>query len=93
MDRRRLLRDYPESATASVPTGVKTWDDMMKRKEFILGTTAKGSGNYINGATLREVFNAPVRQILGFPGSAEQRIAHRARRARWRLRLLQQHSG
>src|SRR5215210_5042292 len=48
---------------------------MMKRREFILGSTAKGSGNYINGATLRHVFNAPVRQILGFPGSAEQRIA------------------
>jgi tripartite-type tricarboxylate transporter receptor subunit TctC len=57
------------------PSGVKSWDDMMKRKEFILGSTAKGSGNYINGATLRHVFNAPVRQILGFPGSAEQRIA------------------
>src|SRR6266542_1802143 len=48
---------------------------MMSRKEFILGSTAKGSGNYVNGATLRHVFNAPVRQILGFPGSAEQRIA------------------
>ncbi|MPZ37786.1 MAG: hypothetical protein GEU95_06935 [Rhizobiales bacterium] len=57
------------------PKGVKTWDEMMKRKEFILGSTAKGSGNYINGATLRIVFNAPVRQILGFPGSAEQRLA------------------
>ncbi len=57
------------------PEGVKTWADMMSRKEFILGSTAKGAGNYINGATLRQVFNAPVRQILGFPGSAEQRIA------------------
>jgi tripartite-type tricarboxylate transporter receptor subunit TctC len=57
------------------PNGVKSWDDMMRRKEFILGGTAKGSGNYVNGATLRHVFNAPVRQILGFPGSAEQRIA------------------
>ncbi len=57
------------------PNGVKSWADMMKRKEFILGSTAKGSGNYINGATLRHVFNAPVKQILGFPGSAEQRIA------------------
>jgi tripartite-type tricarboxylate transporter receptor subunit TctC len=56
-------------------TGVKNWDDMMKRKEFILGSTAKGSGNYINGAELRQIFNAPVRQILGFPGSAEQRLA------------------
>jgi tripartite-type tricarboxylate transporter receptor subunit TctC len=57
------------------PTGVKSWEDMMGRKEFILGATGKGSGNYINGATLRQVFNAPVRQILGFPGSAELRIA------------------
>jgi hypothetical protein len=57
------------------PKGVKTWADMMSRKEFVLGSTARGAGNYINGATLRIVFNAPVRQILGFPGSAEQRIA------------------
>jgi tripartite-type tricarboxylate transporter receptor subunit TctC len=57
------------------PNGVKTWDDMMSRKTFILGSTGKGAGNYINGAVLRQVFNAPVRQILGYPGSAEQRIA------------------
>jgi tripartite-type tricarboxylate transporter receptor subunit TctC len=57
------------------PNGVKSWDDMMRRKEFVLGSTARGSGNYINGATLREVFRAPIKQILGFPGSAEQRLA------------------
>jgi tripartite-type tricarboxylate transporter receptor subunit TctC len=60
------------------PNGVKTWGDMMKRtkdKPFILGSTAKGAGNYINGATLREVFHANIKQILGFPGSAEQRLA------------------
>ena len=57
------------------PQGVKTWEDMMSRKEFILGATGKGSGNYVNGATMREVFNAPVKQILGFPGSNELRLA------------------
>jgi tripartite-type tricarboxylate transporter receptor subunit TctC len=57
------------------PNGVKSWDDMMHRKEFVLGSTARGSGNYINGATLREVFHAPIKQILGFPGSADQRLA------------------
>ena len=57
------------------PNGVRSWDDMMHRKEFVLGSTARGSGNYINGATLREVFHAPIKQILGFPGSAEQRLA------------------
>jgi tripartite-type tricarboxylate transporter receptor subunit TctC len=56
------------------PNGVKTWDEMMARKEFILGATAKGAGNYVNGATLRHVFNAPVKQVLGYPGSSEQRL-------------------
>ncbi len=57
------------------PKGVRSWADLMQRKHFILGSTAKGAGNYINGATLRDVFHAPVKQILGFPGSAEQRLA------------------
>jgi tripartite-type tricarboxylate transporter receptor subunit TctC len=57
------------------PNGVKSWDDMMHRKQFILGSTGKGAGNYINGATLRDVFHAPVKQVLGFPGSADQRLA------------------
>jgi tripartite-type tricarboxylate transporter receptor subunit TctC len=56
-------------------TGIKTWDDMMKRKEFLIGTTAKGSNAYVNGAILRKVFHAPVRQIAGYPGSNEQRLA------------------
>jgi tripartite-type tricarboxylate transporter receptor subunit TctC len=57
------------------PRGVKTWDDMMSRKEFILGATARGAGNYTAGAALREVFQAPVKMIIGFPGSADRRIA------------------
>jgi len=56
-------------------TDIKTWDDMMKRKEFLIGTTAKGSNAYVNGAILRKIFNAPVRQIAGYPGSNEQRLA------------------
>jgi tripartite-type tricarboxylate transporter receptor subunit TctC len=58
------------------PNGIKSWDQLMHGgKPFIIGSTGKGSGNYINGATLREVFHAPVKQVLGFPGSAEQRLA------------------
>ena len=48
---------------------------MSRGKDFILGSTGKGSGNYINGATLRIIFHAPVKQVLGFPGSADQRLA------------------
>jgi tripartite-type tricarboxylate transporter receptor subunit TctC len=56
------------------PNGIRNWDDMMHRKQFVIGSTAKGSGNYLNGAMLRDVFHAPVKQVLGFPGSAEQRL-------------------
>jgi tripartite-type tricarboxylate transporter receptor subunit TctC len=56
-------------------TGIKTWNDMMKRKEFLIGLTAKGSAVYANGAALRRLFNAPIRQIAGYPGSNEQRLA------------------
>ena len=55
---------------------ITSWDQLMHGgKQFIIGSTGKGSGNYINGATLRIVFKAPVKQVLGFPGSAEQRLA------------------
>ncbi len=57
------------------PAGVKSWDELMRRERFVIGSTGKASNNYLNGATLREVFHAPIKQILGFPGSAEQRLA------------------
>jgi tripartite-type tricarboxylate transporter receptor subunit TctC len=69
-----MLRDI-RICYAWAATGIKTWDDMMKRKEFLIGATAKGSNAYVNGAILRKVFNAPVRQIAGYPGSNEQRLA------------------
>jgi tripartite-type tricarboxylate transporter receptor subunit TctC len=69
-----LLRDI-RICYAWGATGIRTWDDMMKRKEFLIGTTAKGSNAYVNGAILRKIFNAPVRQISGYPGSNEQRLA------------------
>jgi tripartite-type tricarboxylate transporter receptor subunit TctC len=69
-----LLRDI-RICYASTASGVRTWDDMMKRKEFLIGNTARGSNAYVNGAILRKVFVAPVRQISGYPGSNEQRLA------------------
>jgi tripartite-type tricarboxylate transporter receptor subunit TctC len=69
-----LLRDI-RICYASTQSGIRTWDDMMKRKEFLIGNTARGSNAYVNGAILRKVFFAPVRQISGYPGSNEQRLA------------------
>ncbi|MDP2356387.1 MAG: tripartite tricarboxylate transporter substrate-binding protein [Beijerinckiaceae bacterium] len=56
-------------------TGMKTWDDVAKRNEVVFGTTGPGTSVYINGAILRNVFGLKVRQILGYPGSAETRLA------------------
>jgi tripartite-type tricarboxylate transporter receptor subunit TctC len=56
-------------------TGIKTLGDMLKRKEFLIGLTAKGSAVYANGRALQKMFNAPIRQIAGYPGSNEQRLA------------------
>jgi tripartite-type tricarboxylate transporter receptor subunit TctC len=69
-----LLRDI-RVCYASVASGIKTWQQMMARKEFLIGNTARGSNAYVNGAILRKVFHAPVRQISGYPGSNEQRLA------------------
>jgi len=69
-----LLRDI-RVCYASTVSGIKTWDEMMARKEFLIGNTARGSNAYVNGAILRKVFRAPVRQISGYPGSNEQRLA------------------
>jgi tripartite-type tricarboxylate transporter receptor subunit TctC len=69
-----LLRDI-RICYAWAATGIRTFDDMMKRKEFLIGVTAKGSNAYVNGAILRNVFKAPLRQIAGYPGSNEQRLA------------------
>ena len=56
-------------------TGAKTWEDVAKRKELIFGATSKGTGSYVNSAILKNVFGLNVRHIMGFPGSAEQRLA------------------
>jgi tripartite-type tricarboxylate transporter receptor subunit TctC len=55
-------------------TGVRTWEEAMNRKEIIVGSTARGTGAYVNQAILRNVFGMRIRQIMGYPGSAEQRL-------------------
>ncbi|MFM2129894.1 MAG: hypothetical protein RL477_1440 [Pseudomonadota bacterium] len=54
--------------------GVKTIDDLLKRKQFATGHTGKDASNYIDAAILKNVFGAPLKQIVGYPGSAEQRM-------------------
>ena len=69
-----MLRDI-RVCYAWAATGIKNWQDVMARRQFLIGVTGKGSQAYVNGAILRKILNAPVRQIAGYPGSAEQRLA------------------
>jgi tripartite-type tricarboxylate transporter receptor subunit TctC len=63
------------SCFASRASGVKNWDDLLKRSEFIVGATNKGTSSYNHSAMLKHLFGVNLRQILGFPGSSEQRLA------------------
>lgn len=58
--------------------GIRSFDELMKKTKdapFIMGTTGTGASNYINGASLREVFGANIKIIFGFPGASEIRLA------------------
>jgi tripartite-type tricarboxylate transporter receptor subunit TctC len=54
---------------------VKTMKDLLDGKEFIMGATGLNTSNYVNGAVLRNLFGLKIRQITGFPGSNEMRLA------------------
>lgn len=56
-------------------TGVKTWEQMVARPQVIMGDTGAGSSSYVNQRLLLEVFDVKLKQILGYPGSAEKRLA------------------
>lgn len=56
------------------PKGIRSFDELMKKTKdnpFIMGTTGTGASNYINGASLRDVFGANIKIIFGFPGASE----------------------
>jgi tripartite-type tricarboxylate transporter receptor subunit TctC len=70
--------DYSRVCYGYGPNGVKSWDDLMRRTKehpFIMGTTGTGASNYINGASLKLIFDANIKIIFGFPGSAQLRLA------------------
>jgi hypothetical protein len=56
-------------------TGLQDWDGVKAAKEFVIGATGTGTANYVNGAILRNLFGMRIRQVLGYPGAAQQRLA------------------
>jgi tripartite-type tricarboxylate transporter receptor subunit TctC len=55
--------------------GIASWDDFAKAKEFNIGAPAAGTSTYINAAVLKNMFGVKIRQVTGYPGSAEERLA------------------
>ena len=56
-------------------TGIKSWPDLVKVGEFHMGAPAAGTSTYINAAILKNLFGVKIRQVTGYPGSAEERLA------------------
>jgi tripartite-type tricarboxylate transporter receptor subunit TctC len=56
-------------------TGIKTFDELKRAKQFNMGAPAPGTSSYINEAVLKNMFGIAVRQVTGYAGSAQQRLA------------------
>jgi len=57
-------------------SGFKNWDNLVKaKKEFIVGATGTGTSAYVNGAILHNLLGINIRQVLGYTGAAQQRLA------------------
>ncbi|MFN3890942.1 MAG: Bug family tripartite tricarboxylate transporter substrate binding protein [Beijerinckiaceae bacterium] len=54
---------------------LKTLDQVRSAKEIVFGTTGVGTSAYIEGRMLDEIFGVKLRQVQGYPGSADKRIA------------------
>ncbi|MGE5537726.1 MAG: Bug family tripartite tricarboxylate transporter substrate binding protein [Gemmatimonas sp.] len=69
-----ITRDL-RACYAWAANGIKSWDDLIKAPEFNIGAPAAGTSTYINAAVLKNMFGVKLRQVTGYPGSAEERLA------------------
>src|SRR5258708_15008121 len=56
-------------------TGIRDWQDMLARSEVVFGATAQGNAGNVDTALLRNLFGVKVKQVSGYAGSAEKRLA------------------
>lgn len=56
-------------------TGVRTFQDLLKKSQFATGHTGNSASTYLDAAILKNVFGAKIKQIVGYPGATEQRLA------------------
>jgi tripartite-type tricarboxylate transporter receptor subunit TctC len=57
-------------------SGVRTWRDALARdKELFMGATAPGTAGNADTAMLQNLFGVKLRQVQGYAGSADKRLA------------------
>jgi tripartite-type tricarboxylate transporter receptor subunit TctC len=55
--------------------GLRSLEDVLKLPEVQMGDVGPGTSAFVGQNILKNIFGVKVRQVLGYPGSAEQRIA------------------
>lgn len=55
--------------------GVRNWRDFAARKEVVFAASAAGTAGNVDIAVLRELLGIKVRQVDGYSGSADKRLA------------------
>jgi len=56
-------------------SGVRSWQDLLARDQIIFGATAPGTSGNIDAAMLRNLFGVKLKQVQGYAGSADKRLA------------------
>ncbi|HEY6254608.1 MAG TPA: hypothetical protein VIY51_02335 [Xanthobacteraceae bacterium] len=56
-------------------SGVRNFADMLARNEVVFGATAQGNAGNVDTALLRNLFGVKLKQVSGYAGSAEKRLA------------------
>jgi tripartite-type tricarboxylate transporter receptor subunit TctC len=56
-------------------SGVRTWDDMVARDQVVFGASAVGNAGNVDTAMLRHLFKIKLKQVSGYAGSADKRLA------------------
>jgi tripartite-type tricarboxylate transporter receptor subunit TctC len=56
-------------------SGIRNWQDMLARNQVVFGATAQGNAGNVDTAMLRNLFGVKLKQVSGYAGSAEKRLA------------------
>ncbi len=70
-----ITQDYRVCYSWNREGNARSWDEITKQARFNMGTTSIGASAYQNAAVLKNIFGVKIHHVLGYPGSAEERIA------------------